>query len=120
MKLPRGQDAVVPEIKITGYLLAENHPVGKAKARFFRSLGCRERNIAQLKDSFVSVAATGEVTEVISSPYGTKVVVDGGFTAPKGVPVLVRTVWIVEEGEDEPRFITAYPREEADEGATND
>ncbi len=65
-------------------------------------------------------AATGEVIEVIRSPFGTKYVVDGGFTAPKGVPVCVRTVWIVEEGEDEPRFVTAYPREEADEGATND
>ena len=120
MKLPKGRDAVVPEIKITGYLLAENHPVGKAKARFFRSLGYSERYIAHLKDALLSIAAAGEVTEVIGSPFGTKYVVDGGFTAPKGVPVRVRTVWIVEEGEDEPRFVTAYPREEAHEGATND
>ena len=39
MKLPRSLEAIVPERKLTGYLLSETHPVGRAKAKFFRALG---------------------------------------------------------------------------------
>lgn len=40
MKLPRNREAIVPELKLTDYLLSETHPVGRAKAKFFRALGC--------------------------------------------------------------------------------
>jgi hypothetical protein len=45
----------------------------------------------------------------MSSSYGTKYVIDGMIETPDNIAVQVRTVWIIEEGEDRPRFVTAYP-----------
>ena len=120
MKLPRNREAIIPERKITDYLLSESHPVGKAKAKYFRSLGYSERNASQLKEALAAIAVMNEVTELISTPFGTKYIIDGGFSAPKGTRAGVRTVWIMEAGEDLPRFVTAYPRDEENRGVESD
>jgi len=120
MKLPKNQEAIVPERKITGYLLSENHPVGKAKAKYFKSLGYSERNAAHMKEALAAIALMNEVTEVISTPFGTKYIVDGGLATPSGIRARVRTVWIVEAEGDIPRFVTAYPRDEVNKGVKGD
>jgi hypothetical protein len=50
-----------------------------------------------------------EVTEEVYTAYGVKYVVEGRLTTPKGITVPIRTVWVVESGNDRPRFVTAYP-----------
>jgi hypothetical protein len=120
MKLPRNLEAVVPERKLTGYLLSETHSVGRTKAKFFRELGYGEENLIRLKEALIAVAVTSDVTESISTPFGTKYVVDGELDAPAGIRARVRTVWIIESGEDLPRFVTAYPTGEEDRGAESD
>jgi hypothetical protein len=42
MKLPHADRAEVDPGKLGRYLLSETHPVGKAKARFFREAGFDE------------------------------------------------------------------------------
>jgi len=49
------------------------------------------------------------MVESASSDHGTKYVVDGLITTPSGDQVKLRTVWIVDEGQNNPRFVTAYP-----------
>jgi hypothetical protein len=44
--------------------------------------------------------------------HGKKYIVDGAIETPSGKTPVVRTVWIVDEGSDVPRLVTAYPREE--------
>src|SRR5438105_1390408 len=39
MKLPLGEQAVVPEAKLVDYLLSDTHPQGRGKALFFRQRG---------------------------------------------------------------------------------
>ena len=94
--------------------------MGKAKARYFRALGYSDRNATQLKEALAAMAGTCEISEVIGTPFGTKYIVDGALTAPTGKKVRVRTVWIVELGEEVPRFVTAYPRDEIDRGVERD
>ncbi len=120
MKLPKNREVIVPERKITEYLLSASHPVGKAKAGYFRGLGYSERNASQLKDDLAAIGITEKVTEVIDTPFGRKYVVDGVLTTPSGVKARVRTIWIVEAGEDVPRFVTAYPRQEENRGVESD
>ncbi len=48
MKLPGNRDAVVQDGKLADYLLSETHPVGKAKAKYFRSLGYSIANAGHL------------------------------------------------------------------------
>ena len=49
------------------------------------------------------------VKESIVSEYGTKYVIDGSIETPSGNVVKVRTIWIIEKGQDRPRFVTVYP-----------
>ena len=43
-KLPRADRAIIPPEKLTDYLLSTTHPVGSAKARFFRGHGFNDDN----------------------------------------------------------------------------
>ncbi len=112
MKLPRNLEAIVPEEKIAGYLLSESHPVGKAKARYFRKIGYNENNVAQLRDDLFKIAVTNAVSEEVSTLFGIKYVVNGAVVSPNGTRARLRTVWIIEIEEDLPRFVTAYPTAE--------
>jgi hypothetical protein len=109
MKLPRNQEAVVPEEKITGYLLSESHPVEKAKAGYFRKTGYSEKNVERLREDLIRIAVSNAVSEEVSTLFDIKYIVDGDVVSPAGTRARLRTVWIIETGENLPRFVTAYP-----------
>jgi hypothetical protein len=50
-----------------------------------------------------------EVESVITSPHGTKYIIDGLLQGTIGIQARIRTVWIIDIGEERPRFVTAYP-----------
>ena len=101
--------AYIPRAKLKGYLLSDSHPVGKAKARFFHRFGYDESTIERLESDFINIAQSHDVTEVATTAHGTKYIMDGFLNTPIGRQVLVRTVWIVDAGQDRPRFVTAHP-----------
>ncbi len=109
MWVPNAEDARVDPEKLKAYLLSETHPVGRAKAKFFRSLGFDESNSAVLERGLIAIIKTQEIAETTASPYGSKYVVEGTITTPSGTLVKLRTVWIVEQAQTIPRFVTAYP-----------
>jgi hypothetical protein len=111
MKLPEGGRAYVPTEKITDYLLSTTHPVGCAKAVFFRGLGYNESNIELLEKELLTIARNDEVTEIEKKPYGVKYVLEGSLKSPLNIITKIRTVWIVEINRPQPRFVTAYPAE---------
>lgn len=41
--------------------------------------------------------------------YGAKYMVRGTVRSPTGILFLMVSVWMVRDGEDVPRFVTAYP-----------
>jgi hypothetical protein len=121
MKLPNRELTYVPREKLTGYLLSETHPDGKAKARFLRALGFDETNTDLLEQHLLVIARSEDVVDVLPSGYGTKYIIDGAIEAPSGRSATLRTVWIVETGQDRPRLVTAYPGRGAHErGAADD
>lgn len=110
MKLPGRDRAFIPERKLTAYLLSLSHPVGRAKARFFRRFGFDASNTELLRDELLALARQADVVRTEHTAYGTKYVVDGSLSTPSGDEVAVRTVWMIEKSEpDAPRFVTAYP-----------
>jgi len=109
MKLPYRENAYVPLPKMHDYLLSKTHSIGRWKARFFRSQGFNETNVEALEGHLMAIAQSEDVTEVMASAHGTKYVIDGLIQASDGRTVEVRTVWIIDIGEDRPRFVTAYP-----------
>lgn len=109
MELPNKFHAYVSISKITDYLLSETHIVGKSKARFFRSFGFDETNVNQFEQGLIHIAQTESVVEITETRYGKKYVIDGELETPSGAMIHLRTVWIIETGDDIPRLVTAHP-----------
>ena len=108
MSLPNPQQALISQQKITQYLLSSTHPVGRFKAAFFQALGYRlehwERLEADIRKSLLHPAIS-----VGRSAYGEKYTITSIWNCPNQKSTQVVTVWIILNGEDFPRFITAYP-----------
>jgi hypothetical protein len=109
MQLPNADNAWVPSEKLTGYLLSETHPVGKAKAKYFRSLGYDDENVALLETGLLDIARTEAVVDTESTPHGTKYIIDGSLMPPGGRMAAVRSVWIIATNDSRPRLVTAFP-----------
>lgn len=108
MKLPNADQAIVPERKITAYLLSLTHPDGRSKAAFFVRFGFTAAAWDVLAHSLQLHAVTGEVMSVQQTPYGTSYVVEGELQTPDRRDPLVRAVWFVRRGESIPQLVTAY------------
>jgi hypothetical protein len=109
MYLPNRYQAYIPSAKLIDYLLSETHAVGRSKAKFFRLLGFEETTITLLEQGLLNIAQTELIAETVVSPHGSKYIIEGDLQAPIGSSVRIRTVWIIETGEDRARFVTAYP-----------
>jgi hypothetical protein len=109
MQLPNRLQAYIPPEKLSAYLVSETHAVGSAKAKFFRSLGFDETNTEALGHGLLTIAHHAEVQDIVPTPHGVKYVLDGTLATSQGTSASIRTVWIVETGEENPRFVTAYP-----------
>ncbi|MCL4455881.1 MAG: hypothetical protein M1406_00510 [Nitrospirae bacterium] len=109
MKLPNSKNAYISSSKLLDYLLSQTHPIGKTKARYLRSAGFNESNVNLLRQSLVNLSQTEEIKEVITSPHGVKYLIEGSIQTPTGTYIKLRTIWIIDSGQDYPRFVTAYP-----------
>lgn len=109
MLLPNRTHAYIPENKLTEYLLSDTHHIGKAKAKFFNAFGFDKSNITFLENGLIKIAQNETVRTIKPNPYGTKYIIDGKLDTPDGSQISVRTVWIIETGEYDPRFVTAHP-----------
>jgi hypothetical protein len=107
--VPGHDQAIVDPSKITGYLLSGAHPVGWAKARFFKRFGFRESAPEELIQALLDHIRDNAVADSDPSAYGTKYRVDGPLTSPDGRNPHVSTIWIILNGETIPRLVTAFP-----------
>ncbi len=109
MKLPNGDQAIVPLPKLLDYLLSETHPTGRSKAKILRTTGFTEANVDLLQAGPLAIARAAAVVATVPSPYGVKYVAVGTLATPLSGDLQFRTVWIIETGLDHPRLVTAYP-----------
>lgn len=91
------------------YLLSPEHPVGRAKARFFNALGFDRSEWSALRATLLRIGVEGEAQPAGTSVYGRKYEVRGVIRTPQGREAEVVTVWIVLRDEQVPRLVTAYP-----------
>jgi hypothetical protein len=109
MHLPDHHRAVIPEPKITEYLLSPTHPHGRHKAEFFTAIGFSQSNWQELVNALRQHVSDNEVAKVEPSPFGTRYVIEGILKAPDGRLPSVRSVWMIRHGEQLPQFVSAYP-----------
>jgi hypothetical protein len=109
MKLPAGGDVLIEERKVLEYLLSRSHPVGRFKARVFAALGFDSKNVEAFIGELRRIAAVGEVSEVVETPFGEKYTVPGDLSGSLG-ELAVLTVWFLERGQERARLVTVRPR----------
>src|SRR5260370_28970641 len=114
MRLPKADAVIIAKEKITDYLLNPLHPDGAPKAVFFAAHGFTAENWQILAEAFGRLAANAEQAQQVISRHGQKYVVDGPLATPVGRMPIVRTVWIIDQGGDTPRLVTAYPHKEGE------
>jgi len=57
------------------------------------------------------LAVRGETTIVAANAHGQKYEVRGKIHGPTGGEAQITSIWIILNGEDFPRLVTAYPEE---------
>lgn len=107
--LPNATMALVPERKITAYLLRLDHPEGGSKAAFLERFGFVPERWEVLETELLRHAREGEVVHEERTPYGVKYEVECALRSPDGRHPRVLTVWLVETDEERPRFVTLNP-----------
>ena len=106
--LPNADRAIVDVAKLRDYCLNEAHPLGKHKARVFKSRLGLTRSDADHLRALILVAATREsARRGLLDGYGQRYVLDFLCVTPAG-SADVRTTWIVLAGDVLPRLTSCY------------
>lgn len=107
MKLPNCEQALVEEVKLTGYLLNEKN--SKGKSYFFNRIGFNQATTSELSQAFKLLACSGEVIGTEQTEFGIKYFVVGSLANPLNRDVIVLSVWIFDQNGPIPRLVIAYP-----------
>lgn len=107
--LPNKEKCTVQKEKIVDYLLNENHDIGKSKARFFQSFGFSTDSFENLKAALIEHGQNRPIIKSNDIGFGPKYTVQCAINTPSGEQPCIETVWIIEQGSDVPRLVTAYP-----------
>ena len=107
-KLPHPEYAIVHIDKLVDYCLNPEHPSGKHKARVFRSaLNLGIENAETLRTTLLDVVHREMAIPTKRNAYGQKYIIDFDMSH-SGRTTEIRTVWIVRDDENFPRFVTCY------------
>ena len=109
MKLPNAENAYIQPAKILAYLLADHHPKGGGKAGFLVRFGFSREQWQTLEQALLTHGAIHPVAAADDTQYGPVFIIDGILETPDGRNPCMRTVWMIDIGNDAPRFVTAYP-----------
>ena len=108
MRMPNGEQAVVTDEKLFGFLLNTGHDEQAGHAVLFaRLLGIDGSNAEVLRSALLSAAATGDATLGKRSPYGQKYEIRFSMTGPRG-SFTILSIWMISRGGTTPRLVTAF------------
>jgi hypothetical protein len=72
-------------------------------------MGYTKHNWEQLINDIKLYHLPLEAEAVEKNRYGQKYIIKGVLKGPNGKMIMFKSIWIILEGEDIPRFITIYP-----------
>ena len=108
MKLPNPERAVVDIHKLRNYCLSPEHRRGCHKARVFAaSLGLTIADAGYLREALLAAVRENEAVPTEQDEYGKRYVVDFKASGLAGQAV-VRSSWIIRQGEDFPRLTSCF------------
>jgi hypothetical protein len=107
VKIP--EDAIIPDAKITRYLLVQKARSDKSK--FLAQAGFTQDNSDALKAAIQKQSRVAEAIEDGSNEYGDFYKVAGELVGINGVSLSVVTIWIQSDGNVQ--FVTLKPHKES-------
>jgi hypothetical protein len=106
--LPNRDQAVLDIRKIEDYCLSPAHPRGRHKARVFReSLDLQRGDAGWLRGALLEAARSSEAAQITTDKWGAHWRLDASIRRHDKRAV-VRTIWIVRNGENLPIFVTCW------------
>ena len=108
MKIPF--DAIIPEPKLTKYLLVFKPRNDKSK--FLAQAGFTLENWQALKTAIENLIQSVEAVEDDQNEYGTFYRVEGELIGTNNVKLSVTTIWLQRKIDNQFQFITLKPRKE--------
>jgi hypothetical protein len=78
-KLPNCEKAQIADAKLYKYLLNQEHPDGRGKAKFYEHIGYTPTNGEELRAALLSIACSGSIINALPNPEGTKYMVVGSI-----------------------------------------
>ncbi len=107
-QLPNAALAHVEDVKVRDYLLNPGNLQNQGKAGQFERYGFVRDHWQVLADALCKHPTINPVVRMVSSPHGVKYVVECSLETPDHRNPCLRSVWIIEDGQDRPRLVTAY------------
>ena len=95
--------------KVSDYLLNSDHPIGGAKAAFFKSVGFSVEKIEQFVDALRAHARDNKIVNVVANEFVVKTMIECSMPTPSGKTYCIRSVWGDHRDGTPPRLITALP-----------
>lgn len=112
MKMNLQTFAYIPKEKLVDYALNPDHPVGKEKAKAFKSaLGYTQENSEELQKKILELFDENELVFKREGKYGKQYEQIMKITGPNGKTANVLTAWIQENESSEPRLVSVYVTE---------
>lgn len=106
--LPNGGRPILDIRKLADYCLNPAHLRGRHKARVFRqALGFKRGDAAELRDRLLEAARDNVALELPGDVRGSRWRVDVAISR-QGKRAVVRSIWLVQAGEFEPRLVTCW------------
>ncbi|PSB04023.1 DUF6883 domain-containing protein [Merismopedia glauca] len=109
MKIP--ENAIIPEDKITRYLLVLK--TRNDKSKFLAQGGFSDKNPEALKAAIQLQAIASEAVKDRSNEYGTFYQVTGDLVGANGVYLSVVTIWLQRNIDGKFQFVTLKPYKES-------
>ncbi|MEO1289393.1 MAG: DUF6883 domain-containing protein [Chloroflexota bacterium] len=107
-KIPNAENAYVDERKLTEYILNQEHPKGRHKAKVFESkLGLTKQDADLLVDALLKAVQNYDALLKNNDNYGQRYQIDFELITELGTET-VRSGWIIRTEEDFPRFLSCY------------
>lgn len=108
MRLPNAEHAILDIRKLEAYCLNEDHPIGKHKAKVFRSaLTLTAADAAWLREQILKGLPQADASLLHIDLYGIRYRVDLPIRR-QNRKAMVRTIWIADERDHVSRFVTCW------------
>lgn len=112
MIIPNADAAFIDLRKLTEYSLNPEHHTGKHKAKVFADvLGITLDQVEILYNALLEVVRTQNTELGEKDEFGQRYVIDFEMTT-ENRSAIIRSAWIIREGEDFPRLTSVYVRSE--------